>query len=73
MSASNDCVFSCLSSVILLFAFVTKSYYCLFIRAFIFIDTDKGGIVESIYMVMFTETEFPVLRELPKKEAFFKP
>lgn len=59
---SNDCVFNHISSVIVLFALVTKNYCCLFMRTFILIDCGKSRVAESTYMVMFMKTDFPVLR-----------
>ena len=65
--------FHCLSSLILLFAFVMKIYLLLlFIRTFILIGHGQGRVGESTYMVMFIETKLPVLREVSKKKAFFK-
>lgn len=57
--SSKICVFNCLSSVILQFAFMMKTY-CLFIRAFILINCDKHEDIESTYMMMITEAEFPI-------------
>lgn len=34
--------------------------YCLFIRAFILINCDKHEDIESTYMMMITEAEFPI-------------
>lgn len=73
MLSLSDYAFHCLSSVILLFAFVMKIYLLLlFIRTFILIGHGQGRIGESTYIVMFTETELPVLREVSKKKAFLK-
>ena len=44
----------------------------LFIRTFILIGYGQDRVGESTYMVMFTETELLVLREVSKKKAFLK-
>lgn len=66
--SSNACVFNCLSSVILQFVFMMKTY-CLFIRAFILINSDKHEAIESTHIVMTTEAEFPI-RGLTLKPCF---
>ena len=73
MLSLSDYAFHCLSSLILLFALVMKSYLLLlFIRTFILIGYGQDRVGESTYMVMFTETELLVLREVSKKKAFLK-
>ena len=73
MLSLSDYAFHCLSSLILLFALVMKIYLLLlFIRTFILIGYGQDRVGESTYMVMFTETELLVLREVSKKKAFLK-
>ena len=68
----SDYAFHCLSSLILLFAFVMKIYLLLlFIRTFILIGHGQGRVGESTYMMMFTETIASFERGI-QEEGIFK-